>query len=95
MQTRQTRSINATLELPAHLVEGMAAQSARMRALTFAQLVALAARIDRSRAKANAARISCADKMPGHLDQIDAQLACLWGVVEAELERRAPAPTGP
>jgi azurin len=92
MQTRESRNITAALDLPPHSVAGMARQAAQMRAFTFAQLVAMAARIDRSRANAKAARIPSQDQMNADLDQIDVQLACMWALVEAELERRAPTP---
>jgi hypothetical protein len=89
MQTRETRNIVTALELPAHHVESMAAQSAQMHRLTFAQLVAMVARIDRSRTSAAQARAaSPAGQMNAALDQIDAQLACMWAMVEGELERR-------
>lgn len=92
MQTREHRNITAALDLPAHDVEGMAAQSAQMHRLTFAQLVAMVGRIDRSRASADHARAaSTAGQMNAALDRIDAQLTCMWAMVEAELERR----TGP
>ena len=92
MQTRESRNIAAALDLPAHLVEGMAAQSAQMCNLTFAQLIALVARIDRSRASALQARAATpAGPMQAALDQIEAQLACMWAMVEAELERRMGA----
>ena len=91
MQARESRNITAALDLPAHLVEGMAAQSAQMHSLTFAQLVAMVARIDRSRASATAARAATASPMNAALDQIEAQLACMWAMVEAELERRMGA----
>lgn len=89
MQTRESQNITAALDLPAQLVEGMAAQSAQMHRLTFAQLVALVARIDRSRTNATEAR--AAVPMNAALDRIDAQLACMWAMVEAELERRTGA----
>ncbi|MFD1507959.1 hypothetical protein [Lacimonas salitolerans] len=88
MQTRESRNIITTLDLPAHLVEGMAAQSAQMQSLTFAQLVAMVARIDRSRANAAHTRAATAGHMTQALDQIEAQLSCMWAMVEAELERR-------
>ena len=91
MQTRKSRNITAALDLPAHLVEGMAAQSAQMHSLTFAQLVAMVARIDRSRANAAHIRAATAGQMTQALDQIDAQLSCMWAMVEAELERRMGA----
>ena len=91
MQTRESRNITAALDLPAHLVEGMAAQSAQMHSLTFAQLVAMVARIDRSRANAAHTRAATAGQMTQALDQIDAQLSCMWAMVEAELERRMGA----
>lgn len=92
MQTRESRNIITALDLPAHLVEGMAAQSAQMHSLTFAQLVAMVARIDRSRATAAQARAATpAGPMNAALDQIEAQLACMWAMVEAELERRTGA----
>ncbi|MCC5956464.1 MAG: hypothetical protein JJU07_10185 [Natronohydrobacter sp.] len=89
MQTRESRNITAALDLPALHVESMAAQAAQMHRLTFAQLVAMVARIDRSRVSAAQARAaSPAGQMNAALDQIDAQLACMWAMVEAELERR-------
>ena len=91
MQTRESRNITAALDLPAHLVEGMAAQSSQMHHLTFAQLVAMVARIDRSRDSAKAARAATAGQMDAALDQIDAQLCCMWAMVEAEIERRMGA----
>jgi hypothetical protein len=91
MQTRESQNIMDALDLPPHLVETIARQAAQMHRFTFAQLVAMAGRIDRSRAKAKAARIPSQDQMNAELDQIDAHLGCLWAMVEAELERRAPA----
>ena len=70
---------------------GMAAQSAQMHRLTFAQLVAMVARIDHSRNNARAARAATAGRMNAALDQIDTQLCCMWAMVEAELERRTGA----
>ena len=91
MQTRESRNIIAALDLPAHQVAGMAAQSAQMHRLTFAQLVAMAARIDHSRANARATRAATTGQMSAALDQIDTQLCCMWAMVEAELERRTGA----
>lgn len=92
MQTRESQNIMDALDLPPDSVAGMARQAAQMRRFTFAQLIAMAARIDRSRANAKAARTPSQDQMNADLDQIDAQLACMWSLVEAEVERRAPAP---
>ena len=91
MQTRESRNIIAALDLPAHQVAGMAAQSEQMHRLTFAQLVAMAARIDHSRANARATRAATTGQMSAALDQIDTQLCCMWAMVEAELERRTGA----
>jgi hypothetical protein len=92
MQTRESQNIMDALDLPPHLVASIARQAAQMHRFTFAQLVAMAGRIDRSRANAKAARLPSQDQMNADLDQIDVQLACMWALVEAELERRAPAP---
>lgn len=91
MTTKEAKNIIAALDLPAHQVEGMAAQSEQLHRLTFAQLVAMVARIDRSRANAKDARAATQGQMTGGLDQIDAQLCCMWAMVEAELERRMGA----
>lgn len=88
MQNKESKNINATLDLPAHKVEGIAAQSEQLHRLTFAQLVAMVARIDRSRANAKDARAATDGQMNEALDQIDAQLCCMWAMAEAELERR-------
>lgn len=86
--TRESRNIEAALDLPAHSVASIAAQAAQMHRLTFAQLVAMVARIDRSRDNARATRAATTGQMSAALDQIDAHLSCMWAMVEAELERR-------
>ncbi|MEI4261030.1 hypothetical protein [Roseovarius sp. D0-M9] len=88
MTNIESQNIHAALDLPAHKVEGMAATAAQMHRLTFAQLVAMVARIDRSRANAKDTRAATEGPMSEALDRIDAQLCCMWALVEAELERR-------
>ncbi|MCH8467496.1 MAG: hypothetical protein LAT78_13130, partial [Roseinatronobacter sp.] len=90
MQNRESQNIMAALDLHPDQVEAMAKNAATMHRLTFAQLVAMASRLERSRAKAKAARAASNGMMIESLDQIDAHLSCIWALVEAELERRVP-----
>lgn len=88
MQNRESRNLTASLDLPAHRVQIVATQAAQMQHLTFAQLVALAVKIQASLESASVARKLDAGRFETSLDQIDAQLTCDWAMVEAEMERR-------
>jgi hypothetical protein len=76
------------LTLPAHHVSKLAAIAATMESLSFARLVTLAARIDRSKAAAAEARAMTEGRFDAAFDDMGAQLDCMFGLVEAELEKR-------
>jgi hypothetical protein len=81
---------DAALDLHASQLPAMAGFAALVERQTFARLIALAVRLDRSAANARALR----DGVCGNagLDSIDNQLACMFGLVEAEMERRLAGP---
>ncbi|AOL94668.1 hypothetical protein [Porphyrobacter sp. LM 6] len=82
------------LDLPAHLVDQTVNFGASLHGLSFAQLVVLAGRLDRTReacqrmqeGAASTAGLS-ADFLAG-ADGIGAQVACWFDLIEAEIERR-------
>lgn len=88
----QVPATNAALDLPAHLVPQVATFAAGLQRATFAQLVALAGRLDRSRQAALAVdRSAAALGVAADLSGVQTHAACLWQLVEAELERRLSA----
>jgi hypothetical protein len=80
---------DAALDLPASQLPAMAGFATLVQRQSFARLIALAVRLDRSAENAKALR----DGPCGNagLDLIETQLACMFGLVEAELEKRLEA----
>jgi hypothetical protein len=80
---------DAALDLPASQIPAMAGFATLVERQSFARLIALSVRLDRTTAHAQALR----DGPCGNagLDLIETQLACMFGLVESEMERRLAA----
>lgn len=84
----------AALDLPAHLLDQAAKFGASLDRLSFAQLVVLVGRLDRSRQNAQSmqASASAADGLSPEFSEsvagLAAHVAVMFELVEAELERR-------
>lgn len=76
------------LDLPAHHVGKMAAVAANIEGLSFARLVTLAVRIDRSKAMASHARAMTEGRFDPAFEDMTAQLDLMFGLVEAEMQKR-------
>lgn len=76
------------LDLAAPLVGRVSAFADGVERFSFAQLVALVGRLDRSRADLAAIRRTAPLCGADALEQSETHLACMWALVEAELERR-------
>lgn len=79
---------SAALDLPAHSLDRMSKFAAGLPRSTFAHLVALACRLDRSRANLARAKAEVPDIHWQGLDDAEADLACMWQLVETVMERR-------
>ena len=80
---------DAALDLHASQLPAMAGFAALVERQTFARLIALAVRLDRSAANARALRDGVCRN--AGLDSIDNQLAYMFGLVEGEMGRRNSA----
>lgn len=82
------------LDLPAHLVDQAVKFGANLQGLSFAQLVALVGRLDRTREACQRMQDSAASTSGldadflGSVAGLGASVACWFNLVEAELERR-------
>ena len=76
------------LDLPAHHVGKLAAIAANMEGLSFARLVTLAVRIDRSKAMVSQARAMTEGRFDPAFDDVTAQLDLMFALVESEMQKR-------